>query len=263
MRAFFIVLWYGPNTDNCCPPVKNDIPELSARGILSCIAIFWRTLDWRTFRKEEWLDDEQSWKPKCRENWKADFAFSDSHKEASLLARRGTAMWIIYQSGLGYARLDTPEQLDPPPKATRLGDTPLLQHFAWIPHRYRIQFAQIFHFALAVLVARLNMDHVPYQFDVVCLKYWLVEDLRSFAGGFLSRQLATWLDEVERRVLAGEDLFNNFDFQPDFVESVDQRLQYSRFGCDTDGLFFHVRDVYHSNEGEYDISCGDLEAAKF
>lgn len=244
--------------------VDSDIPELKERGVLSCIAIFWRTLDWRTYKEEVWSEKNDRWEIRDRVDWETPFAHTSNHKTASLLARRGAALWIIYQSGMGYASNVSVEQADPPESIGRLGNMSLLHHLAWIPCRYRIQFAQIFHFALAVLVARLNMDNIPFPIGVTHLKHWLVADLKSFFGEFLAGYLRQWLDEVEQRVRAGEDIFNTFDFREvSFRRSREGGIRFSKFGCETKGLFFHVGGIYIRNKGKYDMTLDDAGAAEF
>lgn len=244
--------------------VDYDIPELKERGILACIAIFWRTLDWRSYKEEVWSEKNKRREIHNRVDWETQFECTSTHKAASLVARRGTALWVIYQSGLGYASDVSAEQTDPPETIGCLGNTSLLQHFAWIPRRYRMQFAQLFHFALAVLVARLNMDGIPSQIGVDRLKHWLIADLKSFAGDFLAAHLRKWLDEVEQRIGLGEDIFGTFDLRNvSFCKALDSRIRFSTFGCHTKGLFFHVGQVYSRNDGKYDMALDDTGAAEF
>lgn len=173
-------------------------------------------------------------------------------------------MSIVYRARFGYVE-GKREVREPPLHPPPLGHECILDHLQWIPGRFRLQFAQIIHFALAILVTRLRLGEVPSAIEVVHLKFWLVKDLRAFCGKLLSDYLETWLDEVELRVADGEfGLFQTFDLKDfKFVSSTEVHLKYEEFSPKSKGLFFHVWRSYVFSDYEYDISIPDPEAVKF
>lgn len=245
-----------PNT------VEKDLPAQRHRGALYCMAIFWRALDGRTHKlyKDQGgrvvLLDRNDWQKTCPN-------LGNGYTNAALTARRGAAMSIVYQAREAGLQ-DTGKAMEVPDQAPALGNKSILDHLRWIPGRFRLQFAQIIHFALVILVTRLVLHDIPSAIKVDRLKFWLVKDFRAFAGQLLADHLQTWLDEVERRIANGEvGLFNSFEFQDCILaDGPNPNLKYEPFGGKQKGLFFHVWRGF-SDYGEYDVSLPDPDATKF
>lgn len=232
------------------------------------MAIFWRALDWRTYKFNKKMNEEEEqdrYELVDRPDWQKECAeLGDAYIKAALTARRAAAMSIIYKARDGRVK-DTGRKGGPaPPHPPALGDKSILDHLHWIPARFRLQFAQILHFALAVLITRLSLGEVPSAIKVNRLKYWMIKDLRSFCGAGLAAHLERWQNEVEQRFLKGEvGLFETFEF-PGFTYELSPQpvLKYEPFAQKQKGLFFHVWKTFASAD-EYDISISDPEAAQF
>lgn len=83
-----------------------------------------------------------------------------------------------------------------PKNARDLGTTGVAEALNWIPLRLRWSIARVLHFALALYVERLHMEHVHNQVREHYLAYWLVEDVRIFFDDRIANILKHWLAEI-------------------------------------------------------------------
>lgn len=235
------------------------------------MAIFWRALDWRTHKqtiKTEKGTVQERNKYVDRRAWKTEFAFSESHKRTSLLARRAAAAYILYEAREGFATSTLPENDSFLPTFQPLGKGTVLDALQWLPTRFRLPFAQIIHFALAMFTTRLTLVDVPNPVLVDRFRDWIVKDFESFAGRSLSRYLELWLEEVKLRFEQGERAVRNFELLSDQYgyapsEFLDFRFEDADFSNGDKALFFHVGQVFDTCEGQYDIGGIDTKAGKF
>lgn len=234
------------------------------------MAIFWRALDWRTYKVLEKTaeDDLGSRELVDRQDWESDFAFSESHRNHSLLARRASAAYILYQARQGYVRPNTTRWYTLSRKRLQpLGKRTVFEALAWIPMRLRLPFAQIIHFALAMLTTRLSLTEVPKPILIDRFKAWIVMDFESFAGNTLGRLLKQWLDEVHERFLKGERVIENFEARlpGEYAHCPEKNWRFgpTDFLSGERCLFVHVADTFDAWGGEYDIGGDDVEAAAF
>lgn len=249
----------------------SDSADSKARTALCCMAIFWRALDWRTYKmtkKNVKGTPTQRNDPADRKAWKTEFSFSESHKRVSLLARRGAAAYILYRAREGFASSTRFRSDNYVPDSQPLGEGTVLDALAWLPERFRLQFAQIMHFALAMFTCRLSLDDVPSPILVDRFRYWLVKDFTAFAGKILGDHLGKLLDEVKERFEGGEKIVANFELplaHSEYVPSLcsDLRFKDSDFSFGQKALFFYVADMFDSYDGEYDVGAEDPGAARF
>lgn len=202
-----------------------------------------------------------------RDAWETEFSFQEAHRRQSLLARRASAAYILYQARLGYIQSTSPQPNTNRRRYRPLGNGTVLDAVGWIHPRFRLQFTQIIHFALATLTARLCLRDIPKPIRVDRLKAWLVKDFESFAGKTLASCLKRWLNEVQVRFGKGERVIRSFGLPtpPNYEPCLDPDLRYRPldFLPGDSCLFTHVAGFFDDWDGEYDIGGEDRDAELF
>lgn len=182
------------------------------------MAIFWRTLDWRSYKK---IEDQQVYR--TEEEYMEEYDFPDTHRMWMQTAMNAAADSMIYLSHMGWEELpnvprgyedgpcDWNEIPSKPPALSVFGVADTLD---WVPLRLRWSIARVLHFAIAVFVERLHLEkrEIYLQLPIHYLAYWLVQDVLAFFDIRIANTLLRWLGEIY-------DQWNDGD-HIDIVESL-------------------------------------------
>lgn len=177
------------------------------------MAIFWRALDPRSYKHS----DVGGQKLRSDPGYDQEHSFSPEHRRIMTVSRKAAADSLLHQSYQGWERgqwehvreehdAPTCDWSRRPMGPFGLGARSVEDNLYWVPIRLRSPFSRILHFALALVIERLRLGEIYLQIPVSYLKYWLVKDTRAFLGNQLADCLETWIDEVEIRFEAGEEL---------------------------------------------------------
>lgn len=195
------------------------------RHLLGCIAVFWRTLDYRSYFQparanqeggENETDSEETdgegieATPELRENWQDQFAFGADHKHSMRAFGRAFARYILFASADAVPVIHDRSHHHEPPPIQNLETESVVNALGWLPYRVRFPIAQVCHFALAVLAERVRLDkRVHGEIPIRCLRYWLVEDIRDFLGDYVALMVKGWLYQIEQVVATGHGAFSD------------------------------------------------------
>lgn len=180
--------------------------------MLWCMAIFWRALDWRSYKK---IEDQQVYR--TEEEYTEEYDFPATHRMWMQTAMNAAADSMIYLSHMGWEELpnvprgyedgpcDWNEIPGKPPALSIFGVADTLE---WVPLRLRWSIARVLHFAIAVFVERLHLEQrqIYLQLPIHYLAYWLVQDVLAFFDIRIANTLMRWLSEIYHQWNEGDDV---------------------------------------------------------
>lgn len=178
--------------------------------MLWCMAIFWRALDWRSYKEIGEVDVEH----RSEKEYTIEYPFDRSHRAWMAAAQDAAADSMLYLSHTGWEQLASDSSADMedgicswsrwPKNIPDLDTKGVPAALKWIPLRLRWSIARVLHFALALYVECLHMQHVHKQIRTKYLAYWLVEDIRHFFDDRMASIMEHWLKQIQTRWDAGD-----------------------------------------------------------